>query len=120
MRSDAMSGEDSVDNGGQSTAATAARKTRAQRLRWPLMSLAVVAVVGGGAYFYFTGGRYQSTDDAYAQAATVSISSNVAGRVSEIEVRDNDLVHRGATLFKLDDAPFHIAVSDAAAHLADT
>jgi membrane fusion protein (multidrug efflux system) len=83
------------------------------------MSLAVIAVVGGAAYFYFTGGRYQSTDDAYAQAATVSISSNVAGRVSQIEVRDNELVRRGATLFKLDDAPYRIAVSDAAAHLAD-
>ena len=115
-----MSGEDSVDNGGQAAVATAMRKTRLQKLRWPLMSLAVIAVVGGGAYFYFTGGRYQSTDDAYAQAATVSISSNVAGRVSEIEVRDNELVHRGATLFKLDDAPYRIAVSDAAAHLADT
>ena len=114
-----MSGEDSVDNGGQSTAANAARKTRAQKLRWPLMSLAVIAVVGGSAYFYLTGGRYQSTDDAYAQAATVSISSNVAGRVSQIEVRDNELVRRGATLFRLDDAPYRIAVSDAAAHLAD-
>jgi membrane fusion protein (multidrug efflux system) len=120
MRDDPMSGEDSVDNGGQAAVATAMRKTRLQKLRWPLMSLAVIAVVGGGAYFYFTGGRYQSTDDAYAQAATVSISSNVAGRVSEIEVRDNELVHRGATLFKLDDAPYRIAVSDAAAHLADT
>ena len=45
-----------------------------------------------------TGGRYQSTDDAYAQAATVSISANVGGRVSEIAVRDNELVQRGATL----------------------
>ena len=114
---DALSGEDSVGNGGQ--AADAVRKTRLQRLRWPLMSLAVIAVVGGGAYFYLTGGRYQRTDDAYAQAATVSISSNVAGRVSEIDVRDNELVHRGATLFRLDDAPYRIAVSDAAAHLAD-
>ena len=84
------------------------------------MSLAVIAVVGGGAYFYFTGGRYQSTDDAYAQAATVSISANVAGRVSEIDVRDNEFVQRNATLFRLDDAPFRIAVSDAAARLADT
>ena len=68
------------------------RKTRLQRLRWPLMSLAAMAVLGGGAYFYIKGSRYQSTDDAYAQAATVSISANVAGRVSEIEVRDNELV----------------------------
>jgi membrane fusion protein, multidrug efflux system len=94
-------------------------KTRLQKLRWPLMALAGIAVIGGSAYFYFTGGRYQSTDDAYAQAATVSISANVAGRVSSIEVHDNELVHRGATLFKIDDAPFRIAVSDAAAHLAD-
>src|ERR1700731_59495 len=95
-------------------------KTRLQRLRWPLMSLAAIAVLGGGTYVYIKGGRYQSTDDAYAQAATVSISANVGGRVSEIEVRDNELVQRGATLFRLDDAPFRIAVSDAAAHLADT
>jgi membrane fusion protein, multidrug efflux system len=120
MRDDGMSGEDSVGEGSQPAATAAVRKTRFQRLRLPLMSLAIIAVVGGGAYFYFTGGRYQSTDDAYAQAATVSISANVGGRVSDIEVRDNDLVHRGATLFKIDDAPFRIAVSDAAAHLADT
>ena len=84
------------------------------------MSLAAIVVLGGGTYFYVTSGWYQSTDDAYAQAATVSISANVAGRVSEVEVRDNEFVHRGATLFKLDDAPFRIAVSDAAARLADT
>lgn len=95
-------------------------KTRLQRLRWPLMLLAAIVVLGGGTYVYVKGGRYQSTDDAYAQAATVSISADVGGRVSEIEVRDNELVRRGATLFKLDDAPFRIAVSDAAAHLADT
>jgi membrane fusion protein (multidrug efflux system) len=102
------------------TGAVPARKTRLQGLRWPLMSLAAIAVLGGGAYFYIKGSRYQNTDDAYAQAATVSISANVGGRVSEVEVRDNELVRRGATLFKLDDALFRIAVSDAVAHLADT
>ena len=117
-----MSAQDSVllDENAPLTETVTFRKTRLQRLRWPLMSLAAIAVLGGGAYFYIKGSRYQSTDDAYAQAATVSISANVGGRVSEIEVRDNELVQRGATLFKLDDAPFRIAVSDATAHLADT
>lgn len=96
-----------------------APKTRLQRWRWPLMLLAPIAVLIG-AYFYFTSGRYESTDDAYTQAATVSISANVAGRVSEVDVHDNEIVQRGATLFRLDDAPFRIAVSDAAAHLAAT
>jgi membrane fusion protein, multidrug efflux system len=97
-----------------------ASQTRLQRLRWPLMILAPLVVLGGALYFYLTGGRYQSTDDAYTRAATVSISSNVAGRVIEVEVRDNDLVHKGATLFKLDDAPFRIAVNDAMARLSST
>jgi membrane fusion protein (multidrug efflux system) len=115
-----MSEEDSVGHGARQATAAAMRKTGLQKLRWPLMLLAIIAVIGGGSYLYFVRGRYQSTDDAYAQAATVSISSNVAGRVSEIDVRDNELVQGGATLFRLDDAPFRIAVSDAAAHLADT
>jgi len=101
------------------SAPAAVRKTRLQRLRWPLMSVALIALLIGGAYFYVTGGRYQRTDDAYSQAATVSISARVAGRVSEIDVHDNEIVRRGATLFKLDDAPFRIAVDDAAAHLAE-
>jgi len=110
----------SDQNASSLTGTMPVRKTRLQRLRWPLMSLAAIAVLGGGTYFYITGGRYQSTDDAYAQAGTASISARVPGRVSEIDVRDNDLVKRGATLFKLDDAPFRIAVNDAAAQLADT
>jgi membrane fusion protein, multidrug efflux system len=96
-----------------------APKTRLQRWRWPLILVAPIAVLAG-AYFYFTSGRYESTDDAYTQAATVSISANVSGRVQEVDVRDNQLVQRGIVLFRLDDAPFRIAVSDAMAHLAAT
>ena len=75
------------------------RRARLQRLRWPLMWLAAVAILGGGAYFYVTTGRYQSTDDAYVQAATVSISADVAGRVSEVDVHDNEIGATRATLF---------------------
>ncbi len=97
-----------------------APKTRLQRLRWPLMIIAPIVVIAGAVYFYITGGRYQSTDDAYTRAATVSISSNVPGRVTEVDVRDNEVIQAGATLFKLDDAPFRIAVDDAKAQLAST
>ncbi len=94
--------------------------TRLQRIRRPGLLAAPGVVLGLGAYLYMTTGRYQSTDDAYTQAATVSISSNVAGRVREIDVRDNEIVKRGDTLFRLDDAPFRIAVNDAKARLAAT
>ena len=92
-------------------------RTLRERLRLPLMLIVPLAVVGVALYFYFSGGRYQSTDDAYVEAAQMVISSNISGRVSEIDVRDNELVKKGAVLFRIDDAPFRIAVDEAQARL---
>ncbi len=68
--------------------------------------------------FYLTGGRYVSTDDAYVQAARVEVSTDVSGRMAEIDVRDNQFVHKGDVLFRLDQRSFLIAVADAKAQLA--
>jgi len=70
------------------------------------------------AYFYWTGGRYENTDDAYVQVANVAVSSNVAGRVLEVNVHDNQTVRKGDVLFSLDSDPFRIAVEEAQAQLA--
>ena len=88
------------------------------RYRIPLMVLGVVVAAGIGLYWYLSGGRIQDTDDAYVQMARVAISANVAGKVSEIDVRENQPVHRGDVLFRLDPAPLRIAVEAASAHLA--
>jgi membrane fusion protein (multidrug efflux system) len=89
-----------------------------QRLRLPLMIGAPVVAALVGGYFYLVSGRYVSTDDAYVQAARVSISSDVAGRVVEMHVHDNETVKAGQALFKLDDRPYRIAVEAAEAQLA--
>ena len=90
-----------------------------KRLRLPLMiggpALAVIIAL----YVYLTGGRYEGTDDAYVQTASVAVSSNVAGRVQELDVHDNQVVHKGDVLFRLDDEPFRIAVEEAAAQLSN-
>jgi membrane fusion protein (multidrug efflux system) len=88
------------------------------RLRLPLMLLGPVIVAVVAAYFYLTGGRFEATDDAYVKTARVDISANVAGRVQELAVRDNQAVHKDDVLFRLDDAPFRIAVEEAGAQLA--
>ena len=89
-----------------------------ERLRVPLMLLGVAVVVIAALTLWLTGGRYMSTDDAYVQAARTSISSNVAGQVTQILVHDNERVHRGQLLFRLDDQPYRIAVEAAEAKLA--
>jgi len=68
--------------------------------------------------FYLLTGRYVSTDDAYVQSARVDISTEVSGRVAAIAVRDNQLVHKGQVLFRLDTPRFRIAVANARAQLA--
>lgn len=89
-----------------------------RRARLPLMLAGIVVVASAAGYLYLTGGRFESTDDAYVKTARVSISANVAGRVVELAVHDNQAVHTGDLLYKLDDAPFRIAVEDAEAQLA--
>ena len=97
--------------------APAPRRLR-ERLRRPLMWGVPLLVGAGGLYFYLTSGRYQSTEDAYLRAAQVQISANVSGRVRQVDVHENESVHRGQLLFRLDNRPFRIAVAAARARLA--
>ncbi len=88
------------------------RNRRALLVGGPVLVLVVIA------FFYLTGGRYVSTDDAYVQAARADISTEVSGKIVEIDVRDNQHVHKGDVLFRLDTPRFNIAVADARAQLA--
>ena len=91
-----------------------------QRLRLPLMVGVPVLVAGVAIYAYLTGGRYQSTDDAYVQSAKVQISANVSGRITAINVHENQSVTQGAPLLTLDAAPFEAAVAQAEAQAAQS
>jgi len=97
----------------------AAERSLGQRLRMPLLIAGPLLVVLIAGYIYVVGGRYESTNDARIRAAQVNISANVAGRVTELAVHDNQQVHRGDLLFKLDDAPLAIAVAQAEAQLGN-
>jgi membrane fusion protein (multidrug efflux system) len=87
-------------------------------MRLPLMIGGPVLAALVALIVYLFTGRYEGTDDAYVQAASVAISSNVAGRVQALEVRDNQAVSKGEILFRLDAAPLRIAVEEAGAQLA--
>ena len=94
------------------------RRPLRQRLRLPLMVAGPVLVLLVAGYWYLTGGRYVSTDNAYVQAARVAISTDVSGRVVAVEVKDNQKVTAGEVLFRLDPRPFRIAADEARAQLA--
>src|SRR5262245_35970713 len=64
------------------------RRGTRRLLMWGVPLL--VILIGG--YAYLTGGRYISTDDAYVKSGMVTISADVAGRVTEIAVKENQRV----------------------------
>jgi membrane fusion protein (multidrug efflux system) len=90
---------------------------RLRRIRLPLMIGGSVAIIAVAAWLYFASARSESTNDAYVNAGRVAISTNVPGRVIELNVHDNQRVHRGDVLFRLDDRPFQLAVNQARAKL---
>jgi len=73
-----------------------------RRWRWPLIVAGPLLILAAVAYVVLTGGRYQSTDNAYVQIAKTPVAPSIAGRVVEIYVRENQIVRRGQVLFRLD------------------
>ena len=56
-------------------------RSRKKLLRWALMAGGVLAVVVGGGFYWLTGGRWIDTDDAYVQADSMTVSTDVSGIV---------------------------------------
>ncbi len=77
----------------------------------------LIALIGG--YIWLTSGRYVSTDNAYIQQDKVAVSADVAGRIVEVAVRENQPVKAGDLLFRIDPEPYRIAVSQADASIAN-
>ena len=55
------------------------------------------------------------TDDAYLQADLVHMAPDVSGRIVELDVRDNQAVHKGDVLFRIDPEPYQMRVDQARA-----
>jgi membrane fusion protein (multidrug efflux system) len=71
--------------------------------------------VGYGRYWWATGRFIESTDDAYAGGNVTPVSPHVAGFVAQILVTDNQHVHAGQLLIRLDERDFRAALDHAEA-----
>ena len=99
------------------TVPTRRRRFGLRTLR-PILMLGGIAVVAIGAgYFWLTGGRYVSIDDAYVRAAKEVLATDVSGIVKSVPVKEGQHVAKGDVLLELDPLPFEIAVTSAKANL---
>jgi membrane fusion protein (multidrug efflux system) len=95
-------------------------RTRRRILRPLLMLGGIVIVAVGSGYYWLAGGRVVSIDDAYAQAAKVSVATDVSGIVADVAVHEGQRVGKGDLLFRLDPRQFQIALDGARANLSAT
>ena len=90
-----------------------------RRWRWPLIVAGPLLIVAIVAYFILTGGRTQTTDNAYVQIAKAPVAPSIAGRVTDIYVHENQYVKRGQVLFRLDARDMQANAEAAAATVAN-
>jgi membrane fusion protein, multidrug efflux system len=81
-------------------------------------AVAIAVAVGGSAYIVAPP-SHESTDDAYVGADVTTVAPKVRGLVAEILVRDNQTVHAGDPLVRIDPEEFDARVGTAKADLAD-
>jgi len=96
-----------------------ARKSRLKRMA--LMVSIVLATLGLArvTYIWWSVGRFiESTDDAYVGGDVTVIAPKVAGFISKLAVVDNQRVHVGDLLVKLDDRDYLAALAKANAAVA--
>jgi membrane fusion protein (multidrug efflux system) len=119
----ALSERSSIDVPERSSVDQRARVRRLRlRLRSILLGAAAASAIAGailyGQYYWTTARFLVSTDDAYLQADNVLTSPKVAGYISEVLVSDNQPVHAGQVLARIDDRDYRTSVALASADVA--
>jgi membrane fusion protein (multidrug efflux system) len=80
-------------------------------LRRFLMIVVPALAVVGGFYYWLSGGRYISTDNAYVGADKAMITPYITGPIISVHVTEGQHVKVGDPLFDIDPAPFESAVA---------
>ena len=96
-----------------------AEKTQTTRdpvRRWTLIVLGLIVILF--LYSLIADRLTPYTSQATVQAFVVRMAPEVAGRVIEVDLTDNQRVKAGETLFRIDPQPYEIALKQAEARLA--
>ncbi len=93
---------------------TEEHKAKKVKKRYLAIGLGVLVVIAVG-YFIHETLMFQSTDDAYVETTTVQVAPRVAGQITDVFITDNQRVHEGDLVARIDDADYKIKVEQAKA-----
>ena len=84
-----------------------------RRRRRGLMLVVPVALLLAGGGWWLSGGRFESTQNAYLHEARIAVASSLAGRITSVSIADNQVVKAGDPLFQVDPEPYRLALARA-------
>ena len=119
MKREKLEGEQvEAGEAGAADAETVIVRNRRPWIRPTLLLIVPLLLLALGGYWWLTSGKSESTDNAQVKTDIVSVSSQVTGPVIEVDVKNGDHVKAGDVLFKIDPAPFQVALEQAEGQLA--
>jgi len=83
-----------------------------------IAALIIIAIVATTVWWINTSG-YETTDDAFIDARTVSISSQISAAIVDVPVTDNQAVEAGAVLVRLDDRDYKAQLDQSKANIVN-
>jgi len=116
-RRDIESEEEQVKTANGSSSKNGAPKKNNRRRHLILGTAALVAGLATAIYYYEFVAPFESTDDAFIEAHVTPIAPQVAGRVQQLLVKDNQEVKKGDVLLQIDPSDFQTALDQANANL---
>ena len=75
---------------------------RRSPLVWIILGIVAVLAIAGGTYYWYATKDQQSTDDAYTDGRAITIAPKIAGYITELNITDNQRVHAGDVLLRID------------------
>ena len=92
-------------------------RLRAHRTLVLVITAVCILVLVGVVAWWINARGYESTDDAFIDARTVTISPQISAQVVDVPVTDNELVKAGTVLVMLDKSDFQAQVDQAKAQV---
>ncbi|MBZ9867260.1 HlyD family secretion protein [Mesorhizobium sp. CA15] len=83
-----------------------------------LIAILVLLVVAAVMIWWINARHYEWTDDAFIDARTVTVGAEIAGRITDVAVTDNQPVEAGAVLLRIDDSDYQASLKQAQAGVA--
>lgn len=80
-----------------------------------IIAILILLIIAAVVIWWVNARQYEWTDDAFIDARTVTIGAEIAGRITDVAVTDNQPVEAGAVLLRIDDSDYQASLKQAEA-----